>query len=135
VRNDSLLFPGPIASLDDLIGVDVGCQTGTVFKWELDNVTGINVFSYASADTVVTELIAGNIDAAYMDEPVFAVWATTVLPADALKVILEVADAPLALWCRHGEPDLLYEMNKVIFEGYKPNGTIYDLIATWGLTL
>ena len=135
VRNDSQLFPGPVVSLDDLIGYDVGCQTGTVFKWELDNVTGINVYSYPSADQVVTELIAGNVDAAYIDEPVFAIWAKTVPLADALRVILEVADAPLALWCRHGEPDLLYEMNKVIFEGYKPNGTIYDLIDTWGLTL
>lgn len=135
VRNDSLIFPSPITSLSDLISHDVGCQSGTVFKWELDNVTGINVFSYPSADTVVTELIAGNIDAAYIDEPVFAIWTKTVPPADALKVILEVADAPLALWCRLGEPDLLYMINTVIFEGYKPNGTIYNLIDKWGLTL
>ena len=135
VRNDSILFPDPITSLNDLIGYDVGCQTGTVFKWELDNVTGINVFSYPGADTVVTELIAENIDAAYIDEPVFAIWDKAVPPADDLKVILEEADAPLALWCRHGEPELYYAMNKVIFEGYLPNGTIYDLIDKWGLTL
>jgi polar amino acid transport system substrate-binding protein len=134
VRNDSVAFPGEIASLDDLIGFDVGCQSGTVFQWELGNVSGINVFPYPSADTVVTELIAGNVDAIYVDEPVFAVWATVVAPADAIRVILEVADAPFALWTRHGEPELLYVMNTVIFEGYKPNGSIYDLLDTWGLT-
>ena len=47
-----------------------------------------------------------------------------------IKIIFSTDPEPLALWTRYSEPELLYVMNKVIFEGYQ-DGTIQDLIIKW----
>ena len=124
VRNASAL--GTISSLDDLIGYDVGCQSGTVMQDELEAVTGINVFPYPRADLLIADLVANNIDAAYVDEPIFTVWSAT----EDLRVIFSTGSEPLAFWTRLGEPELLYEMNDVILTSYL-DGTMDDLINEW----
>jgi len=126
VRNDSLIFPAPISNLTDLITYDVGCQSGTVMQDELDAIPGINVFTYASADILIQDLNAGGIDAAYVDGPIFTAWEGTY----DLRLIYGSAEEPLALWTRHGEPALLYEINKVIFDSYQ-DGSMYALINQW----
>ncbi len=126
VKNSSLDFPAPITNLTDLIGFDVGCQSGTVMQDELDAISGINVFTYASADVLIQDLNAGGIDAAYVDGPIFNAYETTYV----LRVIYSSEEEPLALWTRHGEPALLYEINKVIFDSYQ-DGSMYTLINQW----
>ena len=126
VKNNSVDFPAPITNLTDLITYDVGCQSGTVMQDELDDITGINVFTYASADILIQDLNAGGIDAAYVDGPIFNAWEGTY----DLRKIYTSAEEPLALWTRHGEPALLYEINKVIFDSYQ-DGRMYALINKW----
>ena len=126
VKNNSVDFTGPITSLDNLTTYEVGCQSGTVMQDELEAIPGITVTTYASADILIQDLNAGSIDAAYVDGPIFNAWEGTY----DLRVIFSSAEEPLALWTRHGEPALLYEINKVIFDSYQ-NGSMYALINKW----
>ena len=126
VKNDSVDFTTPITDLSDLVGYDVGCQSGTVMQDELEAVTGINVFTYASADVLIQDLNAGGIDAAYVDGPIFTAWEGTYV----LKIIYSSEEEPLALWTKHGEPALLYEINKAIFDSYQ-DGSMHALINEW----
>ena len=126
VKNNSVDFPVPITNLTALISYDVGCQSGTVMQDELEAIPGINVFTYASADILIQDLNAGSIDAAYVDGPILTAWEGTY----DLRQIYGSAEEPLALWTRHGEPALLYEINKVIFESYQ-DGSMFTLINKW----
>ncbi len=117
-----------INNLTDLVGLDVGCQSGTVMEAELAGIPGMTYTSFASALVLIQDLVSGTgIDAAYIDEPVFTSWNQTY----DLKVILTTGTDPLSLWCRHEDPDLLYTINTVILTGYEPNGTIYELLDKW----
>ncbi|MFW9874186.1 MAG: substrate-binding periplasmic protein [Candidatus Thorarchaeota archaeon] len=123
VRGDN---PLTINNLTDLVGEDVGCQSGTVMEAELV-AAGVTPSSYASALVLMQALVGATIDVAYIDEPVFQVWNQTY----DLKVILTTGTDPLSLWCRHEDPDLLYVINTVILSEYEPNGTMYELLDKW----
>ncbi|MFW9876371.1 MAG: substrate-binding periplasmic protein [Candidatus Thorarchaeota archaeon] len=125
VTGDSLI---EINNLSDLVGYDVGCQSGTVMESELAAIPGMTYTSFGSALLLMQDLISGGgVDAVYIDEPVFKVWNQTY----NIKVILNTGTDPLSLWCRHEDPDLLYVINTVILTGYEPNGTMYDLLDKW----
>lgn len=127
VKNNSLL--SQISSLDNLTTYTVGCQMGSIMQYELEAlgmIIGIDLIIYASAATLISDLIAGGIDAAYVEEPIFTAWSNT----EALRVIFSTVSDSLVLWCRWEEPELQYVINKVIFEAYQ-TGTIYDLMMTW----
>ncbi|MHA1257454.1 MAG: hypothetical protein ACTSPS_17835, partial [Promethearchaeota archaeon] len=91
-----------------------------------DAISGINVFAQASADVVMQDLNADVVDAVYVDGPIFYAWKGTF----DLRVIYSSEEELLALWTRHGEPALLYEINKVIFDSYQ-DGSMYTLINKW----
>lgn len=117
---------GPISSLDDLGGLTVGCQIGTVMQDELDAVGNITVNAYASAILLMTNLLADVVVAAYVDEPIFHFYNQT----EDLRIIFSTGSEPLALWTRHGEPEFLYVINEVILDAYQ-TGTMYTLIDDW----
>ena len=121
---DSLLT---INNLSDLIGENIGCQTGTTMEADLI-AAGVTPTTFASVLSLMQDLVSGTgIEAAYLDEPVFTAWNNTY----DLKVILRTGTEPMSLWCRHEDPDLLYIINTVILTGYEPNGTMYDLLDKW----
>ena len=126
VRNDSVDFPNPITSLDNLTTYDVGCQSGSVMQTELDATVGVNVFPYAKADLMMEDLVAGIVDAVYVDGPILDASPDK----EDLKIIYSTGDEPLALWTRLGEPELLYSMNKAIFDAYQ-SGAMADLVNYW----
>lgn len=115
-----------ITSLDELGLLTVGCQTGTVMQDELTAVGNITVNAYPSAVVLMTNLINDNIDAAYVDEPVFTSYNRT----EDLRIIFSTGSEPLALWTRYGEPELLYVMNNAILDAYT-DGTMYTLFDDW----
>ena len=129
VRNDSTMFPVPIADLTDLADSTVGVQSGTVMQEEIDAIAtanNITVVAFPRVDLLVAELVADTIDAAYVDGPIFDAWAAT----EDLRKIFSTGLEPLALWTRLGEPELLYEINDVILSSYL-DGSMYDLINLW----
>jgi len=118
---------GTITNLTELVGEGpIGCQTGTVMQDELEEIPGMVVNAYASAILLMTNLLADVVVAAYIDEPIFNYYNQT----EDLRIIYSTGSEPLALWTRHEEPELLYVMNKVIFEAYQ-DGTMYNLMDTW----
>jgi len=118
-----------ITHLDNLTSYIVGVQSGTVMQDELvalGMTVGVDLITFARADLLMADLDIGGIDAAYVDEPIFTAFNQTY----ALKIIFSTPSEPLALWTRHGEPELLYEINNVILDGYQ-SGWIYSMITMW----
>jgi polar amino acid transport system substrate-binding protein len=114
-----------INELSDLEGYDVGCQAGTVMQQELED-AGLDPVTYARADLLIQALVAGGIDAAYVDGPIYTAYSDT----EDLKIIYSTESEDLSLWCRKTTPDLMYVINNVIFDGYQ-DGTIQELILKW----
>ncbi|MFX0030188.1 MAG: substrate-binding periplasmic protein [Candidatus Hermodarchaeota archaeon] len=125
VKNSSSLTT--ITDLTDLIGVGtIGCQSGTVFQWDLEDIPGITFTAYPSAIVLMTNLLADNVVAAYVDKATFEYYNRT----ENLRIIYDSGTEPLSLWTRHGEPELLYVINKVILDAYI-TGTMSILIDEW----
>jgi polar amino acid transport system substrate-binding protein len=123
VKNASSLT---ISKLLDLEGKQVGVQTGTAEDYELTDLNLNTTVRFDRADSLMANLIAGAIDAAYVDEPVFTIYAKT----NALKVIYTVPAPPTALWCRWENPELLTAVNTVITNAYS-DGTLDALVLKW----
>lgn len=118
-----------ITDLAELTDYQVGAQVGTTEYDELIDLgmtDGVNLTGYAKADVMIAALVSGAIEAAYVDEPVFTVWAKS----ESLKIIYTVPAEPTALWCRWEEPELMQVINKVILEAYA-DGSMDTLIAKW----
>jgi len=123
VKNASSLT---ISKLLDLEGKVVGVQTGTAEDFELTDLNLNTTQRFDRADALMADLIGGGIDAAYVDEPVFTIYAKTY----ALKVIYTVPAPPIALWCRWENPELLTAVNTVITSAYS-DGTLDALVLKW----
>lgn len=81
---------------------------------------------YDNANDLMVALDGGGIQLAYVDEPVYTAWANTY----DIKILYKTGEEPLALWTRHGEPELLYTMNTVIFDSYQ-DGSMFTLLDEW----
>lgn len=120
-----------ISSIDNVTSYVVGVQTGTVMYEELGPdglgmTVGVELIVYDNANDLMVALDDGGIDLAYIDEPVYTAWAKTY----DLELLFSTGSEPFALWTRHGEPEFLYEINKVIFDSYQ-DGSILTLMDTW----
>lgn len=119
-----------ITDLANLTNYQVGVQSGTVMQDELEAIgmtVGVNLTTFSRADLLMADLDTGfGVEAAYVDGPIFDAFNRTY----DFKIIYSTDPEPLALWTRHGEPELLYEMNSVILDGYQ-SGWIYDMITMW----
>lgn len=118
-----------ITSIDDVTAYTVGVQTATVMYDELDDLgmtLNVDLFAYDNAIELMTALDTGAVDLAYIDGPVFTAWEG-IYP---IEVLFTTGDDPFALFTRHGEPEFLYLVNKVIYESYLSE-SIFDLINLW----
>jgi len=126
VKQSSLLT---ITDLANLTNTQVGVQSGTVMQDELvaEGMTvGVNLTTFSRADLLMADLDSSGVEAVYVDGPIFEVFNRTY----DFKIIFSTDPEPLAIWTRHGEPELLYEINSVILDGYQ-SGWIYDMITKW----
>ncbi len=127
VKNESTLT---ISDLSDLEGHTVGVQTGTAEDWEIQDLIdagfAITRVAYPKADLLINDLIADNIECAYVDEPVLTFYAQIY----NLKKIFTVPAAPTVFYCRWDSPSLLSAINKVIIDAYF-DGTLDTLVEKW----
>ncbi len=123
VKGDSDL---EIESLEDLVGYDVGVQTGTVEDEELSDISGITLHRYPLVETMFQHLDAGTLDAVYVDEPIVGLYST----AYSIKIIFTVTAPPTAFYIRYGSDRLAAAVNSAIAEGFA-DGTVDALIAKW----
>lgn len=122
VKGDSTIS---ITDLADLSAYTVGTQSGTTEDYELEDL-GIDHTNYPKADVLIADLIGGGIKVAFVDEPVFNVYAKIY----NLKSIYTVPAEPTALWCSWDEPELMQVINEVILGAYK-DGNLDALIEEW----
>lgn len=117
-------------SLADLAGLDVGAQTGTVehdeIQDEIDDGTAIILHPYASVAQMFIDLNSGVLDAVYIDEPVFDVYADIY----TLRTIYKVAAPATVLYCRWNNLNLLEVIDGVITDAFA-DGTMTTLVDTW----
>lgn len=122
--------PLEIDSLEDLEGLHVGVQTGTVEDEELtaliDEGVGIIKHTYASAALCFADLNAGLLDAVFFDKPVVEVYAK-IYP---IRSIFEIPAPPTVFYVRWQNMDLLEVINTVIDTAIM-DGTMDTLIAEW----
>jgi ABC-type amino acid transport substrate-binding protein len=122
--------PLEISSLEDLEGLHVGVQTGTVEDEELTDLIngGVAIIkhAYASAALCFADLHAGLLDAVYFDKPVVQVYSGIY----TLRSIFEVPAPPTVMYCRWQNTDLLNAINTVIDDAIS-DGTMASLIEQW----
>jgi polar amino acid transport system substrate-binding protein len=124
VRANSTLV---IGNLTDLVGYDVGVQTGTVEDEELSAIlNATDLHRYPLTETMFQDLNSGALDAVYVDEPIVGLYGTVY----SIKIIFTVTAPPTAFYIRYGSNRLSAAINSAIAEGFA-NGKVDALIAKW----
>jgi len=109
----------------DLIGYEVDVLSGSAEMWELDD-AGVPYNDYPKADVMATNLATNVSQVAFVDEPVFDIWAKIY----DFKVIFTVLAEPCSFFALWDEPELMAVINKVILESYS-DGTLDALVDKW----
>ncbi len=117
-----------IEDLEDLVGLDVGVQTGTVEDEELSAIEGMEttLTRYPVVETMFQALDAGTLDAVYVDEPIVGLYSSVY----NVKIIFTVTAPPTAFYIRYGSDRLSAAINSAIADGFA-DGTVDALIAKW----
>ncbi len=117
-----------ITDLSDLVGMDVGVQTGTTEDEELSDIAGMEttLVRYPVVETMFQALDAGTLDAVFVDEPIVGLYGTVY----SLKIIFTVTAPPTAFYIRYGSDRLAGAINAAIADGFA-DGTVDALIAKW----
>lgn len=116
-----------IGNLTDLVGYDVGVQTGTVEDEELSAILSeTDLHRYPLVETMFQDLDSGALDAVYVDEPIVGLYSTVY----TIKIIFTVTAPPTAFYIRYGSDRLAAAINSAIAEGFR-DGTVDALIAKW----
>ena len=127
VRGNSTLS---VTDFLDLVNLQVGVRTGSVQDNEISALVdfGVNITIHrmAEAESLIAELVAGNLDAVYTDEPVLSVYSKT----HDVRGIYSVSAPPTAFFCRKEERDLMEQINNVIMVAYN-DGDIDALVGKW----
>ncbi|RDE17583.1 MAG: hypothetical protein C4K49_01965 [Candidatus Thorarchaeota archaeon] len=116
-----------IGNLTDLVGHDVGVQTGTVEDEELSAILSeTDLHRYPLTETLFQDLESGALEAVYVDEPIVGLYSTVY----AIKIIFTVPAPPTAFYIRYGSDRLAAAVNSAIALGFA-DGTVDALIAKW----
>ncbi|MFW9890093.1 MAG: ABC transporter substrate-binding protein [Candidatus Thorarchaeota archaeon] len=117
-----------IDQLSDLVGHNVGVQTGTTEDEGLSDIAGMEatLSRYTLVETMFADLNTGTLEAVFVDEPIVGLYGT-VYP---IKIIFTNPAPPTAFYIRYGSDDLSAAINSAIAEGFA-DGTIDTLIEKW----
>ncbi len=117
-----------ITSLDDLVGLNVGVQTGTTEDEALSAITGMEptLTRYPLVETMFQDLDTGTLDAVFVDEPIVGLYGTVY----SIKIIFTRPAPPTAFYIRYGSDRLSAAINSAIAEGFA-DGSIDAMISKW----
>ena len=115
-----------IDSLDDLVGYDVGVQTGTTEDEGLSDIDGVILHRYPVVETMFQDLDSGVLDAVFVDEPIVGLYGEIY----SLKIIFTNPAPPTAFYIRYGNPKLSGALNSAIAEAFA-DGSLDALIEKW----
>ncbi len=114
-----------VSNYTDLLGLEVDVLSGTAEMWELDD-NSIPYNDFPKADVMATRLAANTSQVAFVDEPVFDIWAKIY----DFKVVFTVLAEPCSFFCRWDDPELMAVINDVILNAYT-DGTLDALVDKW----
>ncbi len=135
VKGDSTV--GTFADLANVgkLNLKIGVQTGTIQEGRVNDqvkngaIKKENVVSYQRVDLMISDIIAGRIDAAMIDKPVADSFATRY----PIKTVYTEWAPPKCLWVPKGEKELLDAVNTAMLKLHA-NGVIQQLINKWHST-
>ncbi|QAY69599.1 ABC transporter substrate-binding protein [Xylanimonas protaetiae] len=120
---------------DDLCGMTVGVQTGTVQQTELEELsaacaTPIQILPYDSQATVTTNLVGGKLQAMYADSPITAYAVEQA--GGALETLGEIRDAAPYGVVVAKDDAALAEAVRAALQQLMDDGTLAAIAAHWG---
>lgn len=127
IITNSTWDPG-LTDLEDLVGLNVGVQTGTVEDEELSAITGMEatLTRYPVVETMFQALSTGDLDAVYVDEPIVGLYSSVY----SIAIRFTVTAPPTAFYIRYGSDRLAGKINSAIADGFA-DGTVDAMIAKW----
>jgi len=120
-------------SIEDLQGLRVGAQVGTVYTKGLEERGVVNVNIYDNIGDVLLEITNGRIDAFVGDGPVARYLAKT-KPEFKVRVVESyepVMCGQIGVGVNKADAKLLQEVNKVVEELHK-SGRMDEILKKWG---
>lgn len=129
--------PKNLHKLDDLKGVAVGSQLGTVYLEWLNQIDGAKVQSYSTMADMMRDLSTGRLDAGLLDAPV-AGYAMAKNPAytGAFDMVADYKPKEIGVigsGFRKNEGSLREAINWAL-KAIKADGTDLEILKKWGLT-
>ncbi len=120
---------------ENLCGLTVGVQTGTVQQGELEELsaacdTPIQILPYDSQATVTTNLVGGKLQAMYADSPITA-YAVEQAGGE-LETLGEIRDAAPYGVAVHKDDAELAEAVRAALQQLMDDGTLAEIAARWG---
>jgi len=124
----------PFADLAEVgeLNLKVGVQSGTIQEGIINDLVKEgkankeNVVSYVRVDLMISDLVAGRIDAALIDKPVADSFATRY----PIRIVYTEWAPPKCLWIPKGENELLEGIDTALLKLHK-TGVIEQLIDKW----
>ncbi len=121
----------PISSVADLVGKHVGVTRATTNDIVLTRLAppGVNIQRYDDDASTSQAMLAGQVDAIVAGRALsLAISGRN--PAQKLKIKFVVAEAPMSIGIRRGDPELLHWLNTAIFMLWT-KGDIQALQQKW----
>jgi len=132
VKGDSLVEPFADLAEAGKLNLKIGVQSGTIQEGIMNDLVKEgkakkeNVVSYVRVDLMISDLVAGRIDAALIDKPVADSFATRY----PIRIVYTEWAPPKSLWIPKGEKELLEAIDTALLKLHK-TGVIKQLISKW----
>jgi len=132
VKGDSPVEPFAALAEAGKLNLKIGVQSGTIQEGIINDlvkegkVKKENVVSYVRVDLMISDLVAGRIDAALIDKPVADSFATRY----PIRIVYTEWAPPKCLWIPKGEKELLEAIDTALLNLHK-TGVVKQLISKW----
>jgi len=132
VKGDSPVQPFADLAEAGKLNLKIGVQSGTIQEGIINDLVKEgkakkeNVVSYVRVDLMISDLVAGRIDAALIDKPVADSFATRY----AIRTVYTEWAPPKCLWIPKGEKELRDAIDTALLKLHNA-GVIKQLISKW----
>ena len=123
----------PYKNIEDLKGLKMGAQVGTIYIKGLEDRGVKDVAVYDNIGDILMEITNGRIDGTIVDGPV-AKWLAKSKPQFKVRVVetyVPVLCGDIGIGVNKENKDLLEEVNKAV-EKMKKDGKIQQILQKWG---
>ena len=120
-----------IATVEDLMGKNIGVQEGTTGQWTAEECTDLDkIFGYKKALDAVMELQNDKLDCVIVDDHTAAALLANVNDANLVIAAIEFPEEEYAIAIAKNQPELLAAINASLAR-MKEDGTYDALVEKW----